>query len=606
MARLDTSAKASDKTLERPRGNVRSLAAIVPFLRPYRGAILGAGLALVLAAAAVLVLGIGLRALIDEGFKSADAQPLDRALLGLIGVIVVLAGATFGRFYLVSWVGERVVADLRRAVYGHILSLSPGFFEATRVGEVQSRLSSDADLLQVVVGSTASVALRNLFLLIGGTAMLFVTSPRLAALVFLVVPLVVVPIVILGRSVRRLSRASQDRIADLGAYVEESLNAVRTAQAFGHEAIDRSRFGARVEALLATALRRVRVRAFLTAAVILLVFGAVAAILWLGGRDVVDGRMSAGALSAFVFYAIVVASAAGAVSEVAGDLQRAAGAAERLAELLATRPEIAAPAHPIPLPAPARGAIKFDQVSFHYPSRPDRPALAAFDLAVESGERVALVGPSGAGKSTVFQLLLRFYDPKSGTLRIDGVDLREADPTEARARIGLVPQEPVIFSADAWENIGYGRPDATRAEIRAAAEAAAATEFLDRLPQGFDTFLGEKGVRLSGGQRQRIAIARAVLRDPAILLLDEATSALDSENERLVQTALERLMAGRTSLVIAHRLATVQGADRIVVMDEGRIVAVGRHDALIAQGGLYARLAELQFAMAGGASGRSA
>lgn len=574
---------------------MRSLRALIPWLAPYRLRIAGAGVALIVAAGSVLVLGQGLRALIDEGFGAGDGALLDRALAGLFVVIALLAAATFGRFYLVAWVGERVVADMRRAVFERMLGLSAAFFESARVGEVLSRLTTDTTLLQVVVGSSVSVALRNVLLFLGGTALLFVTSPRLAGLVFLIVPVVVLPIVFFGRRVRRLSRASQDRVADISAHGEETLNAIRTVQAFGHEPIDGRRFGARVDDALATALRRNMARGLLTAFVIVTVFSAVGVILWIGGHDVMDGRISPGELSAFVFYAVVVAGSVGAVSEVIGDLQRAAGATERLLELMRIDSEIAAPPEPVRLPDPPVGTVSFEEVRFHYPSRPDTAALDAASFEIAAGERVALVGPSGAGKSTVFELLLRFYDPAAGRVRVDGVDLRQADPAELRARIGLVAQEPFVFSADAWENIRYGRPGATDDEVRAAAEAAAAAEFLDALPDGFDTFLGEKGVRLSGGQRQRIAIARALLRDPAILLLDEATSALDSESERLVQDALGRLMAGRTTLVIAHRLATVQAADRIVVLDRGRIDAIGSHAELIRTSALYARLAALQF-----------
>ncbi len=574
---------------------MRSLRALIPWLAPYRLRIAGAGVALIVAAGSVLVLGQGLRALIDEGFGAGDGALLDRALAGLFVVIALLAAATFGRFYLVAWVGERVVADMRRAVFERMLGLSAAFFESARVGEVLSRLTTDTTLLQVVVGSSVSVALRNVLLFLGGTALLFVTSPRLAGLVFLIVPVVVLPIVFFGRRVRRLSRASQDRVADISAHGEETLNAIRTVQAFGHEPIDGRRFGVRVDDALATALRRNMARGLLTAFVIVTVFSAVGVILWIGGHDVMDGRISPGELSAFVFYAVVVAGSVGAVSEVIGDLQRAAGATERLLELMRIDSEIAAPPEPVRLPDPPVGTVSFEEVRFHYPSRPDSAALDGVSFEIAAGERVALVGPSGAGKSTVFELLLRFYDPAAGRVRVDGVDLRQADPAELRARIGLVAQEPFVFSADAWENIRYGRSGATDDEVRAAAEAAAAAEFLDALPDGFDTFLGEKGVRLSGGQRQRIAIARALLRDPAILLLDEATSALDSESERLVQDALGRLMAGRTTLVIAHRLATVQAADRIVVLDRGRVDAIGSHAELVGTSALYARLAALQF-----------
>jgi ATP-binding cassette subfamily B protein len=576
-------------------GNLDQLVHLYRFVRPYWPAVAGALVALSVAAGTVLVMGLGLRRLVDEGFASGDTALLDGALFALLGVIVVLAGATYARFYLVSWLGERVVGDIRQAVFGHVIGLSPGFFELTRTGEVLSRITTDTTLLQVLVGSTAPIALRNLLLLIGGVVMLAVTSAKLMAFVVLVVPLVVAPIVLIGRWVRRLSRTSQDRVADVGAHVEESLNAVRTIQAFCHEAIDRARFDERVEAAFTVAVRRVRVRAALTALVIVLVFGAVGTILWIGGHDVMSGRISAGELSAFVFYAVVVAGAAGAISEVGGELQRAAGASERLIDLLATKADITAPARPVALPSPALGEVRFDDVTFHYPSRPDAPALVDFTLELEPGEKIALVGPSGAGKTTVMQVLLRFYDPSSGRIMLDGVDLRDADPAEVRARMGLVPQDPVIFAANSWENIRYGRPEADDEEVRAAAEAAAAAEFLDQLPDGFDSYLGEKGVRLSGGQRQRIAIARAILRDPAVLLLDEATSALDAESEHLVQGAIERLMADRTTIVIAHRLATVLKVGRIVVMDRGRIVASGSHEQLMEEGGLYARLAALQF-----------
>jgi ATP-binding cassette subfamily B protein len=496
---------------------------------------------------------------------------------------------------LVSWLGERVAGDLRRVVFEHVLRLSPAWFETARTGDILSRLTADVTLLQSLIGSAISMGLRNVLTGAGAFGMLLVTSPKLAGIVALVVPLVVVPLVLFGRREKRLSRAAQERIADLGAMAEETLAGLRTVQAFTHEPVDRARFAVLVEGSVAAAVRRIASRSLLILMVILLGFGAVTFSLWVGGRDVVAGRMTGGELSAFVLYAILMASSGASLSEVWGEIQRAAGAAERIFDLLAVRPGIAAPAAPALLPSPARGRIAFEAVRFEYPTRPGQPALDDFSLVVEPGETVALVGPSGAGKTTVLQLLLRFYDPQAGRVTLDGADIRGVDPAALRARLGLVPQDPIVFSADAFENIRFGRPGASDAAVRAAAEAAAADRFLDALPQGFSTFLGTKGVMLSGGQRQRLAIARAILRDPAVLLLDEATSALDAESEQAVQQALAVASRGRTTLVVAHRLATVRRADRIVVMEAGRIVATGTHAALVREGGLYGRLAALQF-----------
>jgi ATP-binding cassette subfamily B protein len=588
-----------DDDTKPPKRKIGELRRLGRFLKPYRLFVLGAVLALTVAAGTVLTIGQGVRRLVDDGFAAGNIELLNESLVALLIIVVVLAAATYSRYFFVSWLGERVVADIRKSVFEHTLRLDPTFYETMRVGEVMSRLTADTTLIQTVVGTSASMALRNVLLVLGGLVMLAVTSPQLTLLVLLVVPVVLVPILFFGRRVRKLSRESQDRLADVGSYLDESIANIRTVQAFNHEDVDRSRFAGRVEDTFQTSVRRIRSRASLTAIVILLVFGAIGVILWVGGREVISGGISAGDLSAFIFYSIIVASSVGAISEVIGSLQHAAGAVERLFELLDMEPSIAAPAAPKSLPKGRLAQVALDNVTFHYPSRPEQPALHEFSLDMAPGETVALVGPSGAGKTTVFQLLLRFYDPASGQLTLNGIDLRELDPSDLRSHIGLVPQEPVVFSANAFENIRYGRPGASDAEVRAAAEAASASDFLDALPDGFDTFLGEKGVRLSGGQRQRIAIARAILRDPNVLLLDEATSALDAESERAVQTALAGLMHNRTTLVIAHRLATVMAADRIVVIDEGRIVAEGTHGSLVMEGGLYARLAELQFDLNG-------
>src|SRR5437868_2691863 len=575
---------------------------LAPYLRPHRGRVALALLSLLVAAGTVLAFGACLRALIDRGFAQGRPDILNYALASLLAVALVLAIASGARYYLVSWLGERVVGDLRRDLFAHVVRLGPAWFEIKRSGDVMSRISSDAQLIEQVVGSSASVALRNTLMCLGGIVMLVVTNPKLALLVLAVVPVVVAPIIIFGRKVRALSREAQARVADMVSEGGETLDAVRTVQAFAQEPRAAKSFGEATERAFGAAISRISRRAVMTTLVIFIVFAAVGFLLWMGGHDVIAGHISAGDLSAFVFYAVLVASSGGAISETIGDLQRASGAAERLAELKAEQPVIDEPAQPKVLTKPAQGAVSFDEVSFRYPTRPEQLALDRFDLSVASGETVAVVGPSGAGKTTVFSLLLRFYDPETGAIRLDGVDIRDLRLAELRRALAIVPQEPVLFTATVADNIRYGRPDATDAEVRGAAEAASALSFIEALPQGFATHLGARGVRLSGGQRQRIAIARALLCDPAILLLDEATSALDAESELAVQLALDRLMHRRTTLVIAHRLATVQKADRIVVVDQGRVVDIGRHSDLVRRGGLYARLAELQFNLSAAAS----
>ena len=575
-------------------GALERVSLLLPYLRPYQGMVWGAVLALVCAAGATLVIGPALRMLVDHGFDATGGADIDHYFLALGGVVVVLGVATVFRYYLVSTLGEMVVADLRRDVFFNLVTLTPEFFESNRPSEIASRLTADTSVIQTLVGSSMSVALRNVLLLIGGVGGLLFTSWKLTGLVLLAIPIVIVPIIFLGRRVRRLSRESQDRIAALGTRADEALGAIQTVLAFTAEEREKSAFQSVVTHALDIARRRILMRALLTGLVICMVFGGVDLILWMGARDVVSGEMSSGLLTQFVFFAIISASSAGALSEVYGDIQRAGGATARLIELAQTPPTVVDPKEPMALPRP-QGRVEYRNVTFHYPSRPDEAALADFSLTVRPGERVALVGPSGAGKSTVFQLLLKFYMPQSGTVLMDGLALQDAAGAEVRRRIALVSQDPVIFAASVRENILYGRPEATDDEVMAAAEAAAAMEFIQKLPKGLDTGLGERGVLLSGGERQRIAIARAILRDPPVLLLDEATSALDAHNEQRVQKALDRLMQGRTSLIIAHRLSTVLTCDRIVVMEHGRINAIGTHAELVAQGGLYAELARLQF-----------
>ena len=577
------------------RARLRPLLELVPYVARYRGRALLALISLTVAAITTLVVPVAVRRMIDFGFSPEGIALINSYFSVMIAIVAVLAAASASRYYLVMTIGERIVADLRRDVFAHLVSLSPAFFDSARSGELVSRLTADTTQIKSAVGASVSIALRNLVLFVGATAMMVITSPKLSGFVLLAIPLIVIPLVAFGRWVRRLSRNAQDTLADASAYASELIGAIRTVQAYTSERMATNRFGGEVEQAYEAARSSTRARAVLTLIIIFIVFSSVVAILWVGSHDVLTGQISPGRLGQFVLYAAFAAAGLGQLSEVWGEVSAASGAAERLFEILRVKSQITAPAHPVALPQPARGDVGFDNVSFAYPSRPDVLAIDKVSLSVKAGEKVAIVGPSGAGKSTLFHLLLRFYDPARGTISLDGVPVRSADPVDVRARIALVPQDTVVFAASARENIRFGRPDAGDAEVERAADLAHATEFLRRLPGGFETQLGERGVTLSGGQRQRIAIARAILRDAPLLLLDEATSALDAESETLVQTALEELMRHRTTLVIAHRLATVLSCDRIMVMDQGRIVEQGTHAELVAVNGLYARLARLQF-----------
>jgi ATP-binding cassette, subfamily B, bacterial len=577
------------------RAKLRPLLALAPYVARYRGRAALAFISLTIAAITTLVVPVAVRRMIDFGFTPEGIAMINSYFSVMIAVVAVLAGASASRFYLVMTIGERIVADLRRDVFAHLISLSPSFFDSARSGELVSRLTADTTQIKSAVGASVSIALRNMMLFIGATAMMVITSPRLSGFVLLAIPLIVIPLVAFGRWVRRLSRNAQDTLADASAYASELVGAIRTVQAFTSERLANLRFGQGVEQAYEAARSSTRARAVLTFIIIFIVFTSVVMILWVGSHDVLTGSISPGRLGQFILYTAFAATGLGQLSEVWGEVSAASGASERLFEILRVKPEITAPALPRALPQPARGDVGFDRVSFAYPTRPDAKAVDDVSLAVRSGEKVAIVGPSGAGKSTLFHLLLRFYDPAVGTISLDGVPIRSVDPGELRSRIALVPQDSVVFAASARDNIRFGRPDATDAEVERAADLAHATEFLRRLPGGFETQLGERGVTLSGGQRQRIAIARAILRDAPLLLLDEATSALDAESETLVQTALEELMRHRTTLVIAHRLATVLSCDRILVMEQGKIVEQGTHAELVAANGLYARLARLQF-----------
>jgi ATP-binding cassette subfamily B protein len=580
----------------RPKGReLRPLFRLVPFFKPYLGRVVIALMALMLAAAATLAMPVAVRWLIDQGFSSADPRLVNRYFLGMLGIVALLAAASGLRFYFVNWLSERVVADVRRRVFSHLLELSAYFYEQTRTGEVVSRLTADTTQIKTTFGFAASVALRNMIMMSGAVVMMVLTSPRLSGFTLLAIPLIIVPIIVFGQRVRKLSRLAQDTLAGSAATAQESLSSIFIVQAFGQEERVSGRFGGETEIAFRAARRRSKARAFLTSSIIFLSLGSVVAILWLGAKDVLAGEITAGTLGQFVLYAAIAASAVGELSQVWGEIQLAAGAAERLSEILDNEPQIRTPLHPVALPERRASSIGFENVSFRYPSRPDHAALKGLSFQVAAGETLAIVGPSGAGKSTIFNLLLRSYDAEAGRIAVDGVDIALADPKSVRRRFAVVPQESVMFSASVYDNISFGRPEASEGEVLAAAQAAHVSEFADALPQGLYTQVGERGVTLSGGQRQRIALARAILRNAPVLLLDEATSSLDSESERAVQEAVEKLKSGRTTLIIAHRLATVRNADRILVLEKGGLVAEGSHEELLKRGGLYGRLAKLQF-----------
>jgi ATP-binding cassette subfamily B protein len=585
-----------DEARRRPKSrNLRPLLRLTPFLARYKLQIILALVALLAAAGATLAVPLAVRRIIDNGFTSANAALVNQYFFAMLVVVVVLALGSAIRFYYVMWLGERVVADVRDALFSHLLKLSPGFFETQRSGEVVSRLTADTTQIKAAFSSTASIALRNVVMLIGTIVMMVLTSPKLAGLSLLALPLVVLPLVVYGRRVRNLSRQAQDTLADSAAFAQERLAAVSTVQSNVQENAARKSFSGATAIAFGAAAKRTMARAVLTAAIISVALGAIVVLLWYGASEVIAGNLTAGTLSQFLIYAIIAASSLGQLSEVWGEVQLAAGAAERISELLDEEPDIAAPSNPVALPSPSRGEMAFDGVTFRYPTRPDAKALHDVSFAVKTGETVAIVGPSGAGKTTIFSLVQRFFDPQAGTVTVDGVDVKTADPQAIRARIAVVPQETMIFSGTVLDNIRFGKPEASHDEVLAAARAARVDEFADRLPKGYDTEVGERGVTLSGGQRQRIAIARAILRDAPILLLDEATSALDAESEAFIQQAIEKLTANRTTLVIAHRLATVRNADRILVLDNGKLIAEGPHSVLMNTSPLYARLAKLQF-----------